>query len=81
MTKERREDLVLAAIVVSVALHIGLMFYARTRVMVNVSPAGEEKRRREAMRVEDYVPLDPERFETIRDIMASKEAPEAGLRF
>lgn len=77
MTKERREDLVLAAIVVSVALHIGLMFYARTRVMVNVSPAGEEKRRREAMRVEDYVPLDPERFETIRDIMASKEAPEA----
>ena len=78
MTKERGQDLVFITIVLSVAIHVGLMFYARTKVMTHVDRSALRDRHREAMRVEDYRPIDdPVAIERIKDIMSAREAPEA----
>ena len=37
MTKERRQDVVLVALIFSVALHVGLMLYMRPQVMAHVN--------------------------------------------
>ena len=36
MTKERGQDLVAVVIVLSVAIHVGLMFFMRAKVMTHV---------------------------------------------
>ena len=78
MTKERGQDLVFVTIVISVAIHVGLMFFARTKVMTHVDRSALRERHREAMRVEDYRPIDdPVAIERIKDIMSAREAPEA----
>ena len=78
MTKERRQDLVVLAIVVSVALHVGLMFYVRAKVMTHVANDGLRNAKHDVMRIRDYTPPDdPVRMERIKDIMAVKDAPKA----
>jgi len=78
MTKERREDLLLIAIIVSVAFHAGLMFLVHARVMTHVERTGLHERRRETVRISDYDPADdPVRIEMIKDIMSAREAPKA----
>ena len=78
MTKERGQDLVAIVIVLSVAIHVGLMFFVRSRVMTHVVRSRFGERHREAMRVEDYRPVqDPVAIERIKDIMSARPAPEA----
>ena len=78
MTKEGGEDLLVVAIVLSVAVHVALMIFVRTRVMTHVDRSGLHAPRREAMRVTDYEEIeDPVRIERIKDIMSAKDAPEA----
>ena len=78
MTKERREDLLLVAIVVSIAFHAGLMFLVHAKVMTHVDRSGLREHRREAVRIADYDPADdPVRVEMIKDIMSAREAPKA----
>jgi hypothetical protein len=78
MTKERQQDLLMAALVISVLLHVGIMLFVRAKVMTRVVGQGLHAQRREAMRVTDYKPTDdPIRMERIKDIMAVKDAPEA----
>ena len=68
MTKERGQDLAFVTIVLSVAFHVGLMFYARTKVMTHVDRSALRDRHREAMHVEDYRPIDdPVAIERIKD--------------
>ena len=75
MTKERGQDLVFVTIVISVAIHVGLMFFARTKVMTHVDRSALRERHREAMRVEDYRPIDdPVAIERIKDIMSARQA-------
>ncbi len=78
MTKDRGEDLIAVAIVISVVIHVALMFFVRSKVMTHVDRSALGERHREAMKVEDYVPIDdPVVIERIKDIMSPREAPEA----
>ncbi|MBQ3808063.1 MAG: VWA domain-containing protein [Kiritimatiellae bacterium] len=78
MTKVGRENLLVAAIVFSVAAHIALMVGIRSQVMTHVDRTGLHSQHREPMRVGDYEEIeDPVRIERIKDIMSAKEAPEA----
>lgn len=70
-------DLLVAALVVSAAVHIGLMMWAEPRVMTRVSSGVSRVVRRAPMNakreepVEDIVKLD-----VVQDIPAQKEAPD-----
>jgi len=78
MTRESRENLLVVALVLSVAFHVGLMFFVRTKVMARMDRSALRGHRRDPMRVADYRPLeDPVAIERIRDIMSVKDAPEA----
>ena len=81
MTKVGRENLLVAAIVFSVAAHIALMVGMRSQVMTHVDRKGLHSQHRETMRVSDYEEIeDPVRIERIKDIMSAKEAPAATPR-
>ena len=78
MTNERRQDVFLIAIVVSVALHVALMFWARPQVMTRVeSPRRAPKHG--PVTVREAPPLVvPRAIDLFRDEAAKKGAPEAG---
>ena len=78
MTKERREDVVLIALVVSVAIHIGLMLLVKPQIMTHVVSQQPRTVRREPMRVTQSV-LAPDliRIEELLDLKAKKDAPAA----
>ena len=78
MTRVGRENLLVAAVVFSIAAHVALMVGIRSQVMTHVDRTGLHSQHREAMRVGDYKEIeDPVRIERIKDIMSVKEAPEA----
>ena len=78
MTKERSEEVLLIATVLSVALHILLMVYAKPRVMTHVVGGISRQERRAPMRVTGELPkMQPVKVEAIKDVQASKSAPEA----
>ena len=78
MNRRRGEDLAAVAIILSVVAHALLMFFVRTKVMAHVERPSSASRHREAMRVEDYKPIDdPVAIERIKDIMSARSAPEA----
>lgn len=78
MKKDHGEDLVALAVVLSVVAHVALMYFARTRVMTHVDRSALKESHREAMRVEDYKPVeDPVAIERIKDIMSVRDAPKA----
>lgn len=78
MTNERRQDLILAAVVVSVVFHAAFMFFVKTKVMTRSFDEGVRRHRSEPMRAVKYTPVDdPVRIEKIKDIMAVKDAPPA----
>ena len=78
MTKERSEEVLLIAIVLSVALHILLMVYAKPRVMTHVVGGISRQERRAPMRVTGELPkMLPVKIDAIKDVQASKPAPEA----
>ena len=77
MTRERRENVLLLALVCSVALHVGLMLLIRSSVMTRPAlPA--EKARTAPMRVSRAAPRpDPVKIDEILDLKALKDAPAA----
>ena len=75
MTRERREEVVLVALIASLAIHIGLMLLVRAQVMTR-SSAATAKPRREPMRVVSRAERpDPARIDDIMDLKAVKDAP------
>lgn len=78
MTRERREDILLAAVVVSLVLHVAIMFVVKGRVM---STGVEEKflpRQRPAARFErEHKVQDLLKIAEIKDLVARREAPAA----
>ena len=78
MTKERREEVVLIALVVSVAIHVALMLLVRSEVMTRSASGIAKPSRREPMRVVNRVHRpDPAKIEEILDLKAVKDAPPA----
>ena len=78
MTRERNEDVVLIALVLSVAIHIGVMIYCRTLVMTKGTSGMARAERRDAMvvtRVGAERP-DPVRIVDVEDVAASRDAPD-----
>ena len=71
-------DLLLAALIVSVIVHIGLMFWAKPKVMTQVAGSGQMgltnrvSQIHEAPKLEDAVKID-----LFEDVQAQKDAPEA----
>ena len=78
MTRERREEVVLIALVVSVAIHVGLMLFAKTQVMVRSFVPTARLVRHEPMRVTKAVTRpEPVRVAEVADVAAPREAPVA----
>ena len=78
MTDERRQDVLLFALVLSVMAHAALMFFMRPQVMTHVTGAGARSRARPPMKVREAVPLpDAVKFESVLDVDAERKSPEA----
>ena len=79
MTKERGEDVVLIAVVLSTAIHIGLMLLVRPQVMTHVVSDSIAHAHRTPMRVtQEREPRpDPVKIDAFEDLQAAKDAPVA----
>ena len=78
MTRERREEVLLAALVVSLAIHAGLMLLVRAQVMTRPGSEIVKPSRREPMRIVSRVQRpDPAKLDEILDLKAVKDAPPA----
>ena len=76
MTRERREEVVLIALVASVAIHVGLMFLVKPQVMTHIAPVAKRTARTEPMRVtKSEMRPEPVKIDTVRDLQAKKDAP------
>ena len=78
MTRERREEVVLVALVVSIVVHVGLMLLVRPQVMTRAAVVSGRPPPREKMRVTRASPRpDPVRIAEVMDVKATKDAPAA----
>ena len=76
MTRERREEVVLAALVVSVAIHVALMLLVRSEVMTRPASGIAKPPHREPMRIVNRAQRpDPAKIEEILDLEPVKDAP------
>ena len=72
-----KTDLLIAALVVSVAVHIALMIWAEPKVMTHVAQRITRSVRRGPMEAKRAkAPEEPIKFEIVQDLPAQKEAPE-----
>ena len=70
-------DIIIAALIVSAALHAGLMFWVRPQVMTHSTIQRRADRRGPMRVVKAEAPPEPVRFEAVEDLAAEKSAPEA----
>ena len=70
-------DIIIAALIISAALHAGLMFWVRPQVMTHSTIQRRVARRGPMRVVKAEAPPEPVRFETVEDLAAEKSAPEA----
>ena len=78
MTRERREDVVLIAVALSVAIHAGLMMFFRPQVMTHITPAAVHPKRVPVSVVrEEALPPPAAVADLFEDLEAVKDAPEA----
>ena len=75
MTRERREEVVLVALVVSVALHAGLMLLVRPKVMTHITPVERTVRRAPMHVIREALGPDPVSVADVADLAAKKDAP------
>ena len=78
MTKERREEVLLVAVVLSVAIHAGLMVFFRPQVMTHIVQESVRAKRVPVSVVREAdVPPPAAVAEMFEDLEAAKDAPEA----
>ena len=76
--KGLKGDLLLLALILSAVAHVGIMFYAKPRVMVTVAGSSALAHRRGPMRVSEAMPPpDILKMDVVKDVEAAKDAPEA----
>ena len=74
-----RQQAIVFALLLSVLAHVGLMVWVRPRVMTSVTRGVATAHRRGPMRVTEAPPqLDPVRLQTVKDLLAMKDAPDVG---
>ena len=77
MTKDVRNDILVCALVLSLAAHICGMFWASPKVMTTVAAGAARIARRGPMDVSKAtLRPDPVKIEIIKDVQAAKDAPE-----
>ena len=80
MTRERSEEVVLIALVASVAIHVGLMLVVKPQVMARVAPPAAKAARPGPMRVVRSAPRqDPVRVADVEDRKALKAIRDKGV--
>lgn len=78
MKRDGLDEILFVAILLSALAHVGAMYYARPKVMTQVAPGVVRTERRAPMRVtRDLPPPAPVRIDTVKDVDALKDAPEA----
>lgn len=75
---EKSQNLIFFAVVLSLALHVGLMFFMRPQIMTQIAYSGASSRARAPMVMRER-PKSPEtvRFEVVKDVAAQVEFPAA----
>ena len=77
MTKERTQEVVVVAFILSIIIHVGVMIYARTRVMTEVA-SGVVNKSHKVMRVtERKVQPEVKEMTKVKDLKAVKDEPAA----
>lgn len=80
MTRERGEEAVLVAVVLSVAIHVGLMMFVRPQVMTHVVSDSVRRTHRPPMRVaREATAAKPMPVDAFEDLQPVKDAPAAEL--
>ena len=80
MTKERGEEAVLVAVVLSVAIHVGLMLLVRPQVMTHVVADSVRRARRAPMHVaREAAQAKPVAVDAFKDLQPVKDAPAADI--
>ena len=78
MTRERREEVVIIALVVSLAIHIALMVLVRPQIMTHATLPARTQVQRGPMKVQKAVPRPtPTKIEELLDLKAIRDAPAA----
>lgn len=78
MTRETKGELIVTALVVSALAHVGVMLYAKPKVMTHVAAGGSRAAVRAPMRVTKEVPRpEPVKIDAVEDLDAQKDAPQA----
>lgn len=78
MTRETKGELIVTALVVSALVHVGVMLYAKPKVMTHVAAGGARAVARPPMRVTKEVPRpEPVKIDAVEDLDAQKDAPQA----
>lgn len=75
---EKSQNLILIAVALSLALHVGLMFFMRPQVMTHIAYSGASARQRAPMTMRER-PASPEtvRFDVVDDIAPRVDFPDA----
>lgn len=78
MSDEGRHNWIFFAIIVSTAVHAGLMFFMRPQVMTHIAGSGARERSRAPMVARDHVQA-PEsvHFDVVKDVAPERESPAA----
>lgn len=75
---EKSTNLIFLAVVLSVLVHGGLMFFIRPQVMTHIAGSGASTRARAPMRVRERPPVDDSvRLDVVEDIAAERAFPRA----
>ena len=73
-----RQQAIVFALLLSVLAHVGLMAWVRPRVMTSVTRTASSHRRGPMTVTEAPPPLDPVSMQTVKDLLAIKDAPDVG---
>lgn len=77
MTNERRQDVILVALVLSLAVHIGIMIYAKPKVMTRIAQGFARTVRLDAMHMTEAQSVpEPLSLAEIEDVKAEREEPK-----
>ena len=78
MTRETKGELIVTALVLSALVHVGVMIYARPKVMTRVAAGVTRLAARAPMRVTKEAPRpEPVKIDAVEDLAALKDAPQA----
>lgn len=80
MTRERRQDVLTIALILSLVVHVGIMWTMRPRVLTTVSSSRTERPTRGPMKVTEFKEKTaPLTLADVEDVAPEKEMPEASV--